>query len=82
MLGEESSHKLNPTMTFNQRMTLLPNLKNTGEFRAILDAGLAMAVSKGMNVIIGFSHRYNSEPGTGIKKGDSLLTTGVSVKFD
>ncbi len=82
VLGEESSHKLNPTMTFTQRMTLLPNLKNTGEFRAIFDAGLAMAVSKGMNVNIGFSHRYNSEPGAGIKKGDTLLTTGVSVKFD
>ncbi len=82
VLGEESSHKLNPTMTFSQRLTLLPNLKNTGEFRAIFDAGLAMAVSKGMNVNIGFAHRYNSEPGAGIKKGDTLLTTGVSVKFD
>lgn len=82
VLGEESSHKLSPTMTFSQRMTLLPNLKNTGEFRAVFDAGLAVAVSKGMNVNIGFSHRYNSEPGTGIKKGDTLLTTGVSVKFD
>ena len=82
LLGEESTHKLSDSTSFKQRLTLVPNLKNRGEFRANLDAGLSVAMSKTMNLNVGFALAHNSEPGAGRKSTDSLLTTGVSVKFD
>lgn len=82
LLGEESTHKLNDSTSFKQRLTLVPNLKNRGEFRANWDAGLAVAMSKAMNLNVGLGFAHNSEPGPGRKATDTLLTTGVSVKFD
>lgn len=82
LLGEESTHKLTETTSFKQRLTVVPNLKNRGEFRANWDAGLAVAMSKTMNLNVGFAYAHNSEPGPGRKATDTLLTTGVSVKFD
>ena len=82
LLGEESTHKLSDSTSFKQRLTLVPNLKNRGEFRANWDAGLAVAMSKAMNLNVGLGFAHNSEPGPGRKSTDTLLTTGVSVKFD
>lgn len=82
LLGEESTHKLTDTTSFKQRLSLLPSLKNSGEFRANWDAGLAVAMSKTMNLNVGVSVAHNSDPGLGRKSTDTLLTTGVSVKFE
>lgn len=82
LLGEESTHKLSDTTTFKQRLTVVPNLKNHGEYRANWDAGLSVSMTKSMNLNVGVSVAHNSEPGAGRKSTDSLLTTGVSVKFD
>jgi len=82
LLAEESTHKLSDTTSAKQRLAIYPNLKNSGEFRATWDAGLAVAMSKVMNLNVGFSVVHNSEPGLGRKATDTLLTTGVSVKFD
>lgn len=82
LLAEESTHKLSDTTSFKQRLALYPNLTNSGEFRSTFDAGLAVAMSKAMNLNVGFSATHNSDPGAGRKSTDTLLTTGVSVKFD
>jgi putative salt-induced outer membrane protein len=82
VLAEESTHKLSDSTSAKQRLTVVPNLKNRGEYRANWDAGLAVAMSKAMNLNVGFSVARNSEPGPGRKATDTLLTTGISVKFD
>jgi putative salt-induced outer membrane protein len=82
LLGEESTHKLSATTSIKQRLTLAPNLKHRGEFLANWDAGLAVAMTRALNLNVGFSVVHNSEPGAGRKTTDTLLTTGVSVKFD
>jgi putative salt-induced outer membrane protein len=82
LLGEESTHKLSDTMSAKQKFVLYPNLSNSGEYRAQFDAGLAVAMSKNMNLNVGFAARINSDPGPGVKKTDTLLTTGISVKFE
>ena len=81
-LGEESTHQFNDSTSIKQRLTLVPNLKNRGEFRATWDAGLAVAMSKSLNLNVGLSVAHNSDPGPGRKSTDTLLTTGVSIKFD
>lgn len=82
MLGEESTHRLSDTTSAKQKLVLIPNLSNRGAVRATWDAGVAVAMSKTMNLTAGLGVQYNSDPGTGRKKTDTLLTTGVSVKFD
>lgn len=82
LLAEESTHVLSDTTTARQRVAVYPNLRNTGEFRATLDAGIAVAMTRALSLNVGLGAAYNSEPGTGRKKTDTLLTTGVSVKFD
>ena len=82
LLGEESTHKLSETTSVKQRLVLVPNLKDRGEFRANWDAGLAVAMNKTMNLTVGLALAHNSAPGAGRKATDTLFTTGVSVKFD
>ncbi|MEY4730282.1 MAG: hypothetical protein RL020_1440 [Pseudomonadota bacterium] len=81
ILGEESNHKLSDTSAFKQRLALYPNLKDSGEYRAVFDAGLTTAIAGGLNLNVGLSDRYNSLAPAGAKKNDLLLTTGVSMKF-
>ncbi len=82
LLGEESTHQLSDTTSARQRLALVSNLKNSGEFRANGDAGLAMAMSKAINLNVGLAFAHNGEPGPGRKCTDTLLTTGISVRFD
>lgn len=81
LLGEESSHKISETTSFKQKLTIYPNLKDSGEYRSVFDAGLSVAMSKNMALTVGLQNKYNSEAPAGTKKSDTLLITGVSVKF-
>lgn len=80
ILGEESNHKLSDASSFKQRLALYPNLKDSGEYRAVFDAGFTTAIAGGLNLNVGLSDRYSSVVPSG-KKNDLLLTTGVSMKF-
>lgn len=82
LLGEESQHRLSDTTSVWQRLVVYPNLRNRGEFRASFGSGLSVAMSSTMNLNVGLGYNHNSDPGLGKKKGDALLTTGISVKFD
>lgn len=81
-LGEESTHQLTDSTSFKQRLTVLPNLKDHGEYRANLDATVAVAINKLMSLTVGTAIAHNSEPGPGRKSTDTLFTTGIAVKFD
>jgi len=39
-------------------------------------------MNKTLSLTAGLSYRYNSDPGVGFKKGDTLLVTGVTARFD
>ena len=81
MLGEESSHKLTDTVSFQQKAIFYPNLKDTKEYRATFDAGLAVAMNKTLNLTVGVADRYNSMVPAGVKKNDLTVYTGVSMKL-
>ena len=81
-LGEESTHQLTETTSAKQRLLVVPNLEDTGEYRATWDAGLAVAINKSLSLNLGLSVQYNSDPGPGRKTTDTLFTTGISVKFE
>ncbi len=84
LLGEESTHKLSDAASFKQRLTLYPNLKDSGQYRAVFDAGLSTAIAGGLNLNVGLSDRYNSQASkvvAGLKNNDLVFFTNVSMKF-
>ena len=82
LAGEESVHKLGQSTTARQRLTVYPNLSNRGEYRATWDAGLAVPASQALSLTAGVNLKYNSDPGSGVKRTDTLVTAGIQVKFD
>lgn len=82
LLAEESTHKLSASTNFKQRLALTPAPDRHGEYRATFDAGLAVAMTSTINLTVGFNASHNSDPGDGRKATDTLLTTGVSMKFE
>lgn len=82
VLSEESSHKLTDTTSLRQKFSLIPDLRDSGRYRAVLDMGLTVAMTQAVNLTAGLNHRYDSDPGTGLKKTDTVFVTGVSMRFD
>lgn len=82
VLSESSSHKLTETTSIRQKLGVFPNLKNSGEYRVVLDAGLSVAINSALSLTAGATYRYDSDPGTGVKKVDTVFVTGIGVKWD
>lgn len=82
LAGEESVHKLGQSTTARQRLVVYPDLGNRGEYRATWDGGIAVPATQAMNLTAGLSVKHNSDPGSGVKRTDTLFTTGITIKFD
>lgn len=77
LLAEESTHRWTPTTTFHQKLSLYPALRRGGGYRGVFDSGLSVAMTNTLSLTAGLSYRYNSDPGAGLKKGDTLFVTGI-----
>lgn len=82
LLAEESNHKWTDTTTAHQKLTVYPALRSGGGYRGVFDSGLAVAMTPLLSLTVGLSYRYDSDPGIGLKKGDTLFVTGIAVKID
>ena len=82
LLAEESTHKFTPTTSFHQKLSIYPALRSGGGYRGVFDSGLSVAMTNTLSLTAGLNYRYNSDPGAGLKKGDTLFVTGISVKLD
>jgi putative salt-induced outer membrane protein YdiY len=82
LLAEESNNKLSDTTTFKQKLTIYPSVSDGDGVRTVFDAGLSVAMTKQLALTATLSHRYDSQPGDGLKKNDTLFVTGVSLRFD
>lgn len=82
LLGQESQHQLTETTSLKQRLVIYPNLDDTGNFRGVFEASLAVAMTRGFNLAGSLGYRYNSDPGTGLDKADLLFVTGIAVKIE
>ncbi|MCW5653954.1 DUF481 domain-containing protein [Hydrogenophaga sp.] len=82
VLSEESSHKLTDTTSLRQKFALYPDLRDRGKYRAVLDTGLTVAMTQAVNLTMGLSYRYDSDPGGTLRKGDAMFVTGVSLRLD
>ena len=82
LLAEESNNKLTDSTTFKQKFTVYPSVSDGNGVRTVFDAGLSVAMTKQLALTATLSHRYDSQPGDGLKKNDTLFVTGVSLRFD
>jgi putative salt-induced outer membrane protein YdiY len=82
LVGEQSQHQLSDNTTFKQRLSIFPNLDDRGEYRAVFDTTLAVAINRTFALTASLNYRYNSDPGTGLDKKDLLFVTGILVRME
>lgn len=82
LFAEESTHALSPSVSFRQRLALYPNLGDSGEYRAVFDAGLVFKVNNRWSATVTVNDRYQSNPLPGVKENDLLLVTGLQYVFN
>jgi putative salt-induced outer membrane protein YdiY len=81
MIGEETTHKISDSTSLRQRLTLFPNLTESGEYRVVFDASLLMPLVERWNLTVNLSARYQSNPPLGVQKSDTLLFTGLQYSW-
>lgn len=79
--GETFSKKLGTRTTFSEQLSFFPNLSDTGEYRVNFDASATTKMKTWLGWQVTFSDRYISNPPTGLKGNDLLLSTGLRLTF-
>lgn len=82
LFAEESTHAINPAVSFRQRLAYYPSINDGGEFRLVFDAGLVIKIAGGWNATISLNDRYQSNALPGVKKNDLLFVTGLQYVFN
>jgi len=80
-LGEELMHKLRKNTILNERLYFFPNLNSAGDLRGTFDFASVTKISKWFGWQNSFSDVYVTNPPTGKKQNDVILTTGLNVSF-
>ena len=81
VVGEEYDAKLNGRTTFSEKVSFFPNVSDTGEYRFQFDATAATKLKAWLSWQVTYSDRYISNPLTGLKGNDQILSTGLRVTF-
>jgi len=79
-LGQTLDHRLRPRVTLREQLYFFPNLSEGGEYRINFDAALAADLNRRLAWQVTVSDRYLSNPPSGLKQNDLLLTTGLRVR--
>jgi putative salt-induced outer membrane protein YdiY len=80
-VGQTLSHQLNARTSIKEQLFFFPNLSRGGEYRVNFDTSLAMDITKRIAWQLTLSDRYLSDPPSGFKQNDLILTTGLRVKL-
>ena len=80
-LGEELNQKLGKSTVVTQNFYFYPNLQQTGQYRGIFNLGTVTKISKWLGWQNQFGDIYVSNPPTGSKSNDLILTTGLNFSF-
>ncbi len=80
-LGETLSQQLSARMSLKEQLFFFPNLSNGGEYRINFDTTLVADITRRIAWQLTLSDRYLSNPPSGFKQNDLLLTTGIRLKL-
>jgi len=81
LIGEESSHQLNDTVSLKQRLEYNQGLSGDKLNLLRFNGSLNVAMSKATSLSVGLISTYNSKVPPGVKKVDTSLFTGLNVKL-
>ncbi len=81
LFSEASTHKINGSFSLSQRFAIYPNLTERGAYRMTLDSSAVTSLMRWLSWQITVSNRYISNPPTGTRPNDLLVTTGFRVSF-
>lgn len=81
VLGEESTHKISENTRFKQRLEYSAGVSGDKANLTDFSAGLNVAMTRTLSLEVGFTAKHNSAPPAGQKSTDTLLFTGINVKF-
>lgn len=81
LIGQDLRLKINNRARLTNRFVLYPNLSNTGNYRALLDASLQTDLNNWLGWHVTVGNRYNSRPVSATEKNDFLMSTGLRVSF-
>jgi putative salt-induced outer membrane protein YdiY len=81
LAGEELNMKLNDRFALTEKVSLFPNISDSGQYRFQFDATAATKLKTWLSWQITFSDRYLSNPLPGLKGNDELLSTGLRLTF-
>jgi len=79
--GEQFSAKLGSRSTFNETFNYFPNLTGPSGYRYTFNTVLSTAISKWLGWQFSLNDNFISNPPTGIKGNDLLLSTGLRLTF-
>jgi YD repeat-containing protein len=80
-VGETFSTKLGSRSTFNETFNYFPNLSGPSGYRYTFNTVLSTAISRWLGWQFSLNDNYISNPPTGIKGNDLLLSTGLRLTF-
>ncbi len=81
LIGEESSHQLNDTVSAKQRLEYNQGLSGDKVDVLRFNGSINVAISKVTSLSVGLISSYNSKVPPGVKKVDTSLFTGLNVKL-
>lgn len=81
VLGQEFNHTIMAGTEFTEKLSLFPNLTNTGSYRLQFDSGISTKLADWLAWHVTLSDRFQSNPVPGVQRNDVLLTTGVRFAF-
>ncbi len=79
--GETFSTKLGSRSTFNETFVYFPNLSGPSGYRYTFNTVLSTAISKWLGWQFSLNDNFISNPPTGIKRNDLILSTGLRLTF-
>lgn len=77
--GEELIYKVSKVTNIHEKVTLFPNLSDSGQLRMNFDASADTKLRKWLAWQVSISDRYISNPLPGRQKNDLIVTTGVNL---
>ncbi len=81
LLGQELTYKFSSRTSFKERTVFFPNLSDTGQYRLNFDASAVTLLKSWLGWQLTLSDRYLSDPVSGTKPNDILLSTGLRLTF-
>ena len=81
LIGEELTHKVGKRSVLKERLVFYPNMSETGEYRFNFDTSVVTLLNTWLGWTLTFSDRYISNPVSGTKSNDVLLSTGLRLTF-